>query len=40
LFVGILPAVLGVLTIVVFRMPADEIAHPLDLVPEKASADE
>ena len=29
----IVPAVLAVIAIVVARMPTDEIAHPLDVVP-------
>ena len=35
---GAAPAVLAVLTIVAARMPADEIAHPLDVVPEEGPA--
>ncbi|TYP87990.1 MFS transporter [Blastococcus xanthinilyticus] len=31
---GLAPAVLAVVTIVVARMPADELAHPLDVLPE------
>jgi MFS family permease len=33
LVAGIVPAVLAVIAIVVARMPTDEIAHPLDVVP-------
>ncbi|MGW4466313.1 MFS transporter [Micromonospora sp. NPDC004704] len=37
---GLLPAVIAVLAIVLARMPRDELAHPLDLVPDPAAQPE
>ena len=34
LIAGLAPTVLAVVTIVAARLPADEIAHPLDIVEE------
>jgi MFS family permease len=36
LVAGLAPPVLAVIAIVAFRLPADEIAHPLDVVPSSA----
>jgi predicted MFS family arabinose efflux permease len=37
---GVSPLVLAVVTIVVARMPADELAHPLDVVPDVPPVEE
>ena len=35
LVAGLVPVLLAVITILVARMPADEVAHPLDAEPER-----
>jgi hypothetical protein len=37
---GALPTVIGVLAVVLAKMPRDELANPLDLVPEVPSQGE
>jgi MFS family permease len=37
---GLLPTVIAILAIVLAKMPKDELAHPLDTVPEPATAPE
>lgn len=37
LIAGAVPVVLGVVTVVLFRLPRDEVAHPLDALPVSAT---